>query len=67
MKPILVAINDSQAKLVSELRAEIERLKGVDAALKDFNFEIEKAELKALAEEGFADVVASRPHVRRQI
>ena len=56
----LQTVNDQQAKLISNLRAEIDRLKRIDAALSDFNLEKQRKAIDDLADEGFENVLASR-------
>jgi hypothetical protein len=61
---LILKINEGQAVLISKLRVEIDRLKGIDAALSDFNREKEREQMDDLAREGFDDVVASRQPTR---
>ncbi len=62
---ILRGLREAQSTMVSNLRDEVERLKGLDEALRDFNFEIFNAARDELEREGFEDVVASRPLGRK--
>jgi hypothetical protein len=64
MNTILQKVNDGQAVLISELRVEINRLKGIDASLIDFNLEKERKQQDDLAREGFDEVIASRQPTR---
>lgn len=57
---LLRLVNDGQAIINSRLRGEIEVLKALDGALKDFSREILKKELEDMAREGFEEVITSR-------
>ena len=62
---ILQKVNDGQTGLIAQLRAEIDRLKGIDAALSDFNRKKQREQQDDLAHEGFEQVIASRQPARR--
>ena len=52
----LQKVNDGQAELITELRTEVERLKSVDSALSDFNYERFNQQREDFAREGFEEV-----------
>lgn len=62
---ILRKLRESLSEMVSNLRDEVERLKGLDDALRDFNYSIFNAARDELEREGFEDVIASRPLGRK--
>ena len=64
---ILRAVNDGLTKTIDKKDEEIERLKAIDRALYDYKGEIAKAEYEQFQLEGFEEVVASRPQVRRRL
>lgn len=53
-------LTNVQTKLISELRKENKRLKTIDQALQDFNFEKYHKARDTLAREGFDAVIANR-------
>lgn len=62
---ILRKLREAQATMVSNLRGEIEKMKEIDDALRDFNYEKAKKLFEDFAREGFDEVVASRPLKRK--
>jgi hypothetical protein len=58
---ILQVIREKQAVIINTQMDEIDRLKSIDKAVRDFIFERSQAERDEFAEEGFEEVVASRP------
>jgi len=58
---------EGQNTTISELHDEIDRLKSIDAAVRDHNGAIAKAVREEFQREGFKEAVASRPFVRRKL
>jgi hypothetical protein len=58
---ILRSLREKQAIIINNQLDEIDRLKSIDAAVRDFIFERDQHTRDLFAEEGFEEVVASRP------
>ena len=64
---IMSAVNNGLVEQLQKANAEIDRLKGIDAALNEWFSAIAELEYKEFQKEGFEQLVASRPAIRRNL